>query len=857
MLFWEELERFGDRAAFIDNAGESLSYRDLVAAAGAFANLPSHRPVLLALDNSLPAMSAYLGALRAGLPAIIINAGDPEAATRLIETFQPIACWTPEDGLRRLATTPPECHPALALMLATSGSTGATKLVRLSQAAVDANARSIASYLGLDSGERPITTLPPGYSYGLSVINSHLAAGATIILNGLSVIEAGFRALVEKERATSLAGVPYTYDLLERAGLLDHMPSSIRTMTQAGGKLAAERVAAIASAAQASGRRFFVMYGQTEATARMAYLPPECLPQQAGCIGRAIPGGQFTLADPETGEERDTAGELIYSGPNVMMGYAETASDLVRGAEIERLHTGDLAERVAPDLYRITGRKSRFLKLFGLRIALDEVESILGQKGLTAIATGDDQLLVIGLIEGDREAAERILDERLNLPASSRIVVPITEVPRLPSGKTDFVSLLTIGQTAWAQENSAENADNDGSASPVRTSFCRALNRRAVRADDSFSSLAGDSLAYVEVSMAIERALGDLPAHWEQLTIGEIERLAAERGGDTKRRFRWVSTEMLIRPLAIFLIVFAHGLGPDTGHLLQGGALTLLMTAGYNSSRFQRDRMIAPGRWALVGQFFARLIIPYYLILAFYEAASRNHIGWRSLLLITNYWRDPGISVNSMVQFWFIQALFHCVVLTLLLFQIGPIRRAAQRAPWRFALTMVAGAWLLKVGAAHILPAQTIAHTEFRTDAWAYAFALGWLANEADSPTRKWLAVAIAYILAGLDWGFANSHSITLLCAIFAILFIPRVRLWRPLAELVAFLAQATFYIYLTQGLAINLIRERLHVNSVPLMVLVAFLAGSAAFLAWQVVLHRLGPDFAARAFRLAGRNAR
>jgi acyl-CoA synthetase (AMP-forming)/AMP-acid ligase II len=850
--FWEDLGRYGDQVAFVDDEGGFLTYRDLIAATDVFAGIPSRRPVLLALDNSLPAMSAYLGALRAGLPAIVVNAGDPTATKRLIETFQPSACWTPERGLERFATVPPECHSALAVMLATSGSTGATKLVRLSRTAVDANARSIASYLALNADERPITTLPPGYSYGLSIINSHLAVGATIILNDHSVIDPAFRALVDKERATSLAGVPYTYELLTRAGLLDPLPSSIRTMTQAGGKMASEHVAAIATKAQASGRRFFVMYGQTEATARMAYLPPECLPQRAGCIGRPIPGGRFTLVDPETGEERDTAGELVYSGPNVMMGYAETVSDLARGPEVECLHTGDLAERIAPDLYRITGRKSRFLKLFGLRISLDEIESILGKEDLTAIATGDDQLLVVGLTRGEREVAERILDDRLNLPASSRIVLAIEDAPHLPSGKIDFVSLLAIGRAAWTQGNSAERGDADIDESPLRASFRRALNRRTVRAGDSFSSLAGDSLAYVEVSMAIEDALGELPTHWEHLTIGEIECLSAARGGGAKRNFRWVSTEMLIRPIAILLIVVAHGFGAETGHLFQGGALMLLMTAGYNSSRFQRDRMIAQGRWALVWHFFARLIVPYYLILAIYEMASHNHIGWRTIILINTYWRDPGIGINSMVQFWFIQALFHCVVLAVLLFQIGPIRRVAQRTPWRFALTMTAGAWLLKVGAAHVLPAQMIAYAEFRTDAWAYAFALGWLANAAESSARKWLAVTIGFVLVGLDWGFVNTHSIAMLCAMAAILFLPRIRLWTPLAQLVAFLAQATFYIYLTQGLAINLIRERLHIDWVPLMVLVAVIFGSVAFLGWQALLRRVGPDLTMRLLRRA-----
>lgn len=841
MFFWQGLERFGHRIAFVDDCGAKLSYHELIVGADLFADVPGGKPVLLSLDNSLPAMAAYVGALRAGLPAIIVNVGDSKATAQLIETFQPSAAWSPARGLERLETKSPDCHPDLTIMLSTSGSTGATKLVRLSGSAVDANARSIASYLDIDGGERPITTLPPGYSYGLSVINSHLASGATIILNRHSVIDPAFRALIDHERATSLAGVPYTYELLDRAGILNDMPASLRTLTQAGGKLAADRVSAIAAAARASGRRFFVMYGQTEATARMAYLAPERLADHTDCIGQPIPGGAFTLIDPETGAETETAGELVYRGPNVMMGYAETAADLARGQEIQVLHTGDLAEKVAPDLYRVTGRKSRFLKLFGLRIALDQVETILREEGCTAVATGDDQLLVIALLEGDAAKAEAAISTRLELPSDSRVVVPMGDVPRLPSGKTDYVSLLGIGRAAWARQHSAANRNG------LRAAFCRALNLKVVTAEDSFSSLAGDSLAYVTVSMAIEQALGHLPDHWEHLTIGEIEALGAEGALGTGRRFHWISAEMLIRPLAILLIVSAHAMQRDMEMILQGGALILLMTAGYNSNRFQRDRMLAPGRWQIAGQFFARLIVPYFLILGVYWAFSDNHIGWRSFTLVTNYWRDPGAGSGSMVQFWFIQALFHCILILLMLFHIPIVRRYAAQFPWRFALVLVTGAAIVKFGE----PLLSGDWTEtFRTHGWAYVFALGWMVNEANNPGRKWFAVLASYLLAALDWGFINSHSLFLLAAVLAILFVPRIKLWAPLAKAVAFLANATFFIYLTQGIAISLIYEQLNIHAVPLMLILALLSGSMAYLGWQMVLRALGPGLIGLTFR-------
>jgi hypothetical protein len=259
--------------------------------------------------------------------------------------------------------------------------------------------------------------------------------------------------------------------------------------------------------------------------------------------------------------------------------------------------------------------------------------------------------------------------------------------------------------------------------------------------------------------------------------------------------------------------------------------------------------MLQPGRWEIAGRFFVRLIIPYYLTLGLYHILSRNHVGWRSLALVTNYWHDPGIAPNSMVQFWFIQALFHCIVVMLLLFQIPPVRQYARRVPWHFGLAVVLGAAILKLALSKALPPEMIAHSQFRTDAWAYAFALGWLGNEADTPARKGFVVASGYVLSALAWGYANPRAITLTCAGAAILFVPRIRCWTPLASGIAFLAQATFFIYLTQGLAISIVRERLHVELVPVMVALAVLFGSLAFLTWQVVLRMVWPGIAGQTF--------
>jgi acyl-coenzyme A synthetase/AMP-(fatty) acid ligase len=457
-MFWNDLERFGDRPALIDHAGTTIDYATLAALADGVGFRDHLRGlVLMAMSNDAPSLIAYLGALRAGHAVILTNAGNADTLAGLADRYRPDLLWRTNEGIARQATASIQpLHDELAIMLSTSGSTGSAKLVKLSADAVEANARSIADYLGIVADDRAITSLPPAYSYGLSVINSHVASGAAIILTDLSVSEPAFAQLIARAQATSMAGVPYTYELIEASGLLEALPASMRTLTQAGGRLAPERIERVRLAAERQGARFFVMYGQTEATARMAYVPPEQLARFPDCIGQPIPGGRFELCDPDSGAPTERAGELVYHGANIMMGYAESRDDLRHGPQLARLVTGDLAELAAPGIYRITGRKSRFLKIFGLRLALDEIEHEALRRGWTAAATGDDTRVVVAVAgDGDHEALASDLAERFGLPASRFITVPFAAIPRLANGKVDFSAIAAAAPAPARQSTPA------------------------------------------------------------------------------------------------------------------------------------------------------------------------------------------------------------------------------------------------------------------------------------------------------------------------------------------------------------------------------------------------------------------
>ena len=404
------------------------------------------------MDVDAASVLRYLGAWHAGRAVALLDpALDADLLAGLIERFQPAAVLNPsgpapagydENWVR--ASDGVEPHPDLAVLLPTSGSTGNPKLVRLSRAAVLANAEAIAEVLGIDADEVAPTSLPLHYSYGLSVLNSHLVRGATVVVEPTGVMGRPFWTAVERYGITSLAGVPYHYEMLRRLRFDPAKYPSVRTLTQAGGRLRTELVAEFNDTMLAVGGRMFVMYGQTEAAPRMSTVPAERLAEKLGSAGPALPGGAFSvrLDDGVETTEPGVTGEVLYRGPNVMMGYAESAAELADGdVSGGLLATGDLGHLDADGYLFITGRLKRIGKVFGNRVNLDDLERILG--GTVAAVPAGDKVVVF--VEGaDRhatKAAAKALSERLHLHVTGFDVRSAESLPLLTNGKIDYRSL--------------------------------------------------------------------------------------------------------------------------------------------------------------------------------------------------------------------------------------------------------------------------------------------------------------------------------------------------------------------------------------------------------------------------------
>lgn len=431
------LRSAGHVVAMVDASLDDESLRALIA---------SYDPELVVESEAASAEARPASPAR--LTAV---ARDREAPTRLLEIAGMQV--TPSRPYRLRVTdrtTPrheryPELHASLALCLATSGSTGSPKFVRLSQQAVVANAQAIAGALSITNRDRAITCLPLHYAYGLSILTSHFAAGASVVVTGAGLLTPELWQTVRSHDVSTLAAVPYGYEMLVRLGFDRTIPSCVRVMTQAGGKLSNELVTQAAAFMRARGGRFHVMYGQTEATARIAIMPSEWLPDRIGMVGRAVPGGTLEACD-EHGHTLPAGveGEIRYRGPNVMLGYATDRAGLACGdTQRGELRTGDVGIVDADGCLRITGRLKRMGKLFGVRVDLDAVEQLAAEEMPVAIIDGVDRLILFAATTDAArlDALRRRIASRLKVQQRTIEMRVIDAIPRTSSGKVDYPKL--------------------------------------------------------------------------------------------------------------------------------------------------------------------------------------------------------------------------------------------------------------------------------------------------------------------------------------------------------------------------------------------------------------------------------
>lgn len=817
--------------AILTHDGISLTYAQLGLLVDTFKDtFFSEKGIfLLECDGHYRQFVAYLAALSAGCPVLLggKNFARKESSLSIKYFYQPIKDHFEMD--EKIA--PIEIHPDLAVLLSTSGSTGIAKYVRLSKNNIQSNAKSIIQYLEIDNTDRAPLALPFNYSYGMSIVNSHLLAHASIMLTPYSVIDTEFWDQFRGAGCTSLAGVPHSFELMERNQTETSSLQHLRYMTQAGGKLPPEKVDYWARRSASEGWRFFVMYGQTEASPRISFLPPEMALQNPDSIGISIPGGEITISDINGNLVPDgKEGELVYRGPNTMMGYARENADLAKGQDSDTLHTGDIAVRNPNGMFEIVGRKSRFVKPFGLRINIDTVAQRLQNEGCNAACGADGDVMYVLLAsttDNRRLHIEKIAQELSNwlkIPPDSFRVKQIEEIPLSPNGKIDGHAINTMIKSWVAEEHLAkEKTDSTPGKKnwpvqlltvlglrPTKTVndvFQRQFPNQKFAPNASFVELGGDSLNYLATAIDLERILPNLPANWQNMSVHELESL----NRSPINLFTRMDTSIFLRALSIILIVMGHLHFFEYGG---GGAYTLFFVAGITFATFTIPKTISENSPLPLLLLIFR--VGFLSICAFIVNLAVTGYGQLPAMFLYSNWVGPHVEGGV----WFVEIYIQVLAFLFLLFRIPwslkALRWNAFSSSLSFAATLVCVALLCDnyIDTNHLY--RRLPHL------LAWIFLTGVASHFAQSTFQR-LVVSVLFFVAWVF--FFKAHSYYFALSIFILIWVPSIPIPRLLSPFFNEIANASLFIYLTHFQFASL-ADKLIGQNVAYKVFVALLGG-------------------------------
>ncbi len=785
--------RWGDRPALLIGQ-ETVTYEQLwrhVEDARSLIDLGAPRLIHLPMWSDLESIVAYLATLASRSVALITNADDAHNAS-IIDRYQPNAAWR-QGELVEHDSPNHMLHPELAALLSTSGSTGSAKLVRLSRQNLVSNADAIAEALALTDEDRGITSLPLHYSYGLSVLNSHLRAGASLVLSNSSVTDSTFWNDMHDHRVTNLALVPLMAQLVTSGGGIPNDLPDLRLVTQAGGKLEPHEVAHWERACRRAGREFCVMYGQTEATARMTIMPPGQLRHNVDAVGKPIAHSHVRLEPLEdTAGIPQTAGELVFSGPGVMLGYAEHPDDLALGRMVEELYTGDLATIDDSGMVRIVGRRSEFCKIAGLRIDIPRVQTALTKLGIPASVGGDDTSLTVA-VDASRAtddvvdlAEVRSLAARIaGLDVSLVEAALLDELPTLSSGKVDRQECMRLVRDSIAPAVSARRWWQPRHRDPGST-LARILGKETIDASASFVANGGSSLSHSAAAVVLARHYGTLPRDWHHRPLQEFL--------DSDKRRSWgidLETSVVLRAIAVLTIASNH----TAAATLVGGAHALLAIAGYNFARFTLAKGSATARWRSAARTIAWVAIPTSLVALFGVLVTGSY-KWSNVVLMQ--WILGPHADGRWRVLWFIETYLFSVGFAAVVFLIPLVMRWYRAKPWATPIAIT----LLAIAPKTYAIAAGLPRIEYLPWTSVWLFTLGIAIANAHALWQKLASFAVLAI--GIYQFFETDYHqleryIYVVAAIVLFTLVTNVRVPRLLAAPTQLLASASLFIYILQ----------------------------------------------------------
>jgi len=463
-MIFKKLNQHKENIAFIDESNKKYFYKDLISFCDLFCSKIEKRSLILILcENHYEAISFYISAIyNKHVPILIDNKTSAEYTKNIIKLYKPNYIFLRNEinefsknyflntKLERFKLIEKnkkisiQLYKNLAVLLPTSGTTGSPKMARISYQNIYSNTKSIIKYLNIKNKHRTITTLPFSYSYGFSVINTHIEAGSSIVLNEYSIIQKKFWELFNKNKVTNFSGVPYTFEIIKKLKINVCKNKTFIYSTLAGGKLDDECIRYFYKEYNKYKKKFIIMYGQTECSPRISYLPWNKINKNFDSIGVAIPMGKLSIKNEQKYKNLslNKVGELHYKGPNVFLGYASKAKDLVKKDEYKgSINTLDLAYK-KNGLFFLYARSKRIIKCYGKRINLDDIEYQLKKINIEAVCKGSENNIVIFFINNStKNKIKDLLFNKMFIPKSITKIKKLDKIPILLSGKVDYKEL--------------------------------------------------------------------------------------------------------------------------------------------------------------------------------------------------------------------------------------------------------------------------------------------------------------------------------------------------------------------------------------------------------------------------------
>ena len=461
--------KFKNKIALLDGNNKKIYYKDLITYSKKIAKkIRGKSLTLLLVDNSLTSAICYVSLINKKKPILVLNQDIPNKfLSNIVKKYEPEnICVSSKHNSKKIfknyksnikfkefeflklkMKSDFQVKHDIGLLVTTSGSTGSVKFVRQTYTNLKFNTLSIINYLKLNDKNITITTLPLSYTFGMSIINTHLKVGSKILITNKSLFEKEFWKLFKNNNINTIYGVPYTFEILDKLNFFSKNFFNLKLIAQAGGKISDNLQKKIGNFSNKYNKKFFIMYGQAEATTRISYLPYQNVLKKIGSIGVPINGGRINLlSNNGIINKKNLLGEIVYEGKNVCMGYASEKLDINKSDEWKgKIFTGDLAKRDKDGYYFIVGRKKRFAKLYGISVSLDEIENLLKSKFSVAdfaVISKLNKILIYTSILKLKEKIINYLIKNVDLNINSFEIIFLKRIPKLVSGKTNYKILL-------------------------------------------------------------------------------------------------------------------------------------------------------------------------------------------------------------------------------------------------------------------------------------------------------------------------------------------------------------------------------------------------------------------------------